>query len=177
MSRRLVAGLTAAVAGSAIAIGGTRATWYTITTASRSVSVPGLGETVIPKVPERLTGSDIASWTTPLAVLMLLAALLCLLVGPRARTPALVLVLLGAPALVVAWVALGPAVVLERTPVEAGRAVTADIQPGIGTLLTAAGAMVAAVGAVWAWPARRAQRIGMPEVTTEPSPGTSEPDA
>lgn len=174
MTKRLVLGLLAVIGGSALAVAGTRMAWYTIHQRGRSVDIAGLGETFIDKVPRMITGSDVASWTTPIAALMLVGGLLAALVGPRVRPVALALVVAGAPVLLYAWLALGAQAALDALPVTAGEAVTTRVTRGAGSLVTSFGALAAGVGALWCWPAARGvPRFGMPEApSVEPESET-----
>jgi hypothetical protein len=142
------------VAGAAAAMVGARMTWLTDRTPSPgSASVPGLGSVRFPDVVVRRAAPDVV---LSVALLLLVASLFVLLVGPRARAVALV-------------VCCGCAAYLAtHTSVAGARRAGAVRTVSAAPKLVLAGAVVAGVSALLAFPsALRVPRFGMPESAPE----------
>jgi len=138
--------------GSGLATIGAATTWYRTVQPSRKIT-SSLGVVPIPGAVHSHSPSDLGSPILPIAVLCLVFGLLAFLLGPRARTVLLGLVVAGS----IAVVALTFTV---RKPVEAG----ASVRSAPGRIVTPIGAAVGLIAAAAGLPlSTKVRRVRMPE--------------
>jgi hypothetical protein len=135
-----------------MAVIGAATAWYKTIAPTQSIGSP-LGTARLPGAVHSFSPSDLGSPLLPIALLCLVFGLLAFLVGPRARTLLVGLVLGGAVAMIpLSFVVHKPAV-RERT-----------IHSAPGRIVTPIGAVVALIGAGAALPlSTRVRRVRMPE--------------
>ena len=151
---RLATFLSCAVVGAVVSVIGSTTTWYRtinpahdITSSAGTIHVSGTVKTWSP--------GDLGSALPPIAVISLILTVLAFLVGPRARTFLLGLVVLGG----IAVIALGSGLHLGVSLLAGTR-----IESGPGRALAIIGSVVMVAGAVLALPlAGKVRRVGMPE--------------
>jgi hypothetical protein len=149
---RLAAFLSLTVTGAGVAVIGAATTWYRTVDPTQSIGSP-LGTIRVRGTVHPYSPADLSSPLLPIALLCLVFTLLAYLIGPRARTVLVGLVLAGALAMIpLSFVVHKPA------------AGTGRVQSAAGRIVTPVGAVVALVGAGAALPfASRVRRVGMPE--------------
>lgn len=90
--RRLSTSLSVSIAGSLVALLGSRATWVSSPTKSISITVPGFRPALIPEAGLRVSALDIGGeWIAVGAFFALVCAILALLAHPRLRSRMLAL--------------------------------------------------------------------------------------
>jgi hypothetical protein len=149
---RLAAFLSLTVVGAGVAVIGAATTWYRTVGPTQSIGSP-LGTVRVRGAVHPYSPADLGSPLLPIALLCLVFTLLAFLVGPRARTVLVGLVLVGALALI-------PLSFVVRKPtLSAG-----TIQSAAGRIVTPIGGVVALVGAGAALPlSARVRRVRIPE--------------
>ena len=149
---RLAAFLSCVVVGAGIAVIGAATTWYRTVAPAQSIGST-LGTVRVRGPVHPYAPADLGSPLLPIALLCLVFGLLAFLVGPRARTLLVGLVLAGALALL-------PLSFVVRKPA----AGTGKVETAAGPIVTPIGAVVALVGAGAALPlSTRVRRVRMPE--------------
>ena len=149
---RLAAFLSVTVVGAGVAVIGAATTWYRTVGPTQSIGSP-LGTVRVRGAVHPYSPADLGSPLLPIALLCLVFTLLAFLVGPRARTVLVGLVLAGALVLIpLSFVVRKPAAGNGRVESAAGRVVTP---------IGAAGALIAAGGVLPL--AARVRRVGIPE--------------
>ena len=156
---RLAAFLSCVGVGSGIAVIGAATTWYRTVAPTQSIGSP-LGTVRVRGAVHPYSPADLGSPLLPIALLGLVFGLLAFLVGPRARTLLVGLVLVGALAMI-------PLSFVVRKPV----AGIGKVESAAGRVVSPIGAVVALVGAAAALPlSARVRRVRMPET------GPAEPE-
>jgi hypothetical protein len=149
---RLAAFLSCAVVGAGIAVIGSATAWYRTIAPTRSIGSP-LGTVRVRGAVHSFSPADLGSPLLPIALLCLVFGLLAFLMGPRARTLLVGLVLAGALSLIPL------SFVVHKPP-----AGTAKVESAAGRIVTPIGALVALAGAAAALPlSARVRRVRMPE--------------
>jgi len=156
---RLAAFLSCVVVGAGVAVIGATTAWYRTVGPTQSIGSP-LGTVRVRGAIHPYSPADLGSPLLPIALLCLVFALLAFLVGPRARTLLVGLVLAGAVAV------LALSFVVHKPALRAG-----TTQSAPGRIATPIGAVVAVLGAAAALPlSARVRRVRMPET------GPAEPE-
>lgn len=149
---RLAAFLSVTVAGAGVAVIGAATTWYRTVAPTQSIESQ-LGTVPLPGAIHPYSPSDLGSPLLPIALLCLVFGLLAFLVGPRARTLLVGLVLAGALAMIPL------SFTVDRPP-----ATNARVESATGRIVTPIGALVALIGAGAALPlSTRVRRVRIPE--------------
>ena len=142
--------------GCGLATVGAATAWYKTVQPSRAITT-AIGTVHVRGAVHSHSPSDLGSPVLPIAVLCLVFVLLAFLVGPRARTASVGLVVAGT----IAILALSFTV---KKPSEAG----ARVQSAPGRILTPIGAVVGLAGAGAAFPlSTTVRRVRMPETGPE----------
>jgi len=166
--RRLTLAGAGVIAGGAFVATGSRLAWATITVPSSRVSAPGLPRVALAGGKVTLDAAAVhAGYVFGLGLLLALVPLGWLVAGPRGR------LLLGIIAFSLATVAVGQTTmrsdVMKRAHAEALRETSIKntsfrVATGSGIPVTAAGAAVAGLCALWGGTVgSKAPRIGLPE--------------
>jgi hypothetical protein len=135
-----------------MAVIGAATAWYKTIAPTQSIGSP-LGTVRFRGAVHSFSPADLGSPLLPIALLCLVFGLLAFLVGPRARTLLVALVLAGAVA------SLPLSFVVRKPVLQAG-----NIQSAPGRIVTPIGAVIALVGAGSALPlSARVRRVRMPE--------------
>jgi hypothetical protein len=149
---RLAAFLSCVVVGAGFAVIGAATAWYKTIAPTQSIGSP-LGTVRVRGAVHSFSPADLGSPLLPIALLCLVFGLLAFLVGPRARTLLVGLVLVGALSLIpLSFVVHKPAAGNARVESVAGR------------IVAPIGAVVALAGAAAALPlSAQVRRVRMPE--------------
>jgi hypothetical protein len=149
---RLATFLSVTVVGAGVAVIGAGTTWYRTVGPTQTIGSP-LGTIRVRGAVHPHSPADLGSPLLPIALLCLVFTLLAFLVGPRARTVLVGLVLAGALAMI-------PLTFVVHKPARG----TGRVQSAAGRIVTPVGAVVTLVGAGAALPlSARVRRVRMPE--------------
>jgi hypothetical protein len=149
---RLAAFLSLTVVGAGVAVIGAATTWYRTVDPTQTIGSP-LGTVRVRGAVHPYSPADLGSPLLPIALLCLVFTLLAFLVGPRARTALVGLVLAGSLAMIPL------SFVVHEPPAGNGK-----VEGAAGRIVTPIGAVVGLLGAGASLPlSARVRRVGMPE--------------